>query len=115
MRFAVPILFFGVVACQRRITNANIDAVKSTFDRKNIPNGPGMSAKEVESILGQPDEVETFKIPLETQHKTLFGARYYYKQKPSDKESRRITLHFLEDKLVSAPSHFDEKPMGPPN
>lgn len=107
MRYAVPIssllLLFGTAACQRRISNANIDAVKIVFERKSDPNSPGMSPKEVESILGKPDRVDTFKIPLETQHKTLTGTRYYYEQ-----NGKTVVLHFLEDKLVTAPEHFDE-------
>ena len=101
--FSSLVLLFGAAACQRRITNANIDAVKAEYDRKNDPAGPGLSPKEVESILGQPDRTDTFKIPLETQHKTLTGTRYYYQQ-----DGKTIVLHFLEDRLVSAPEHFDE-------
>src|SRR5712691_1731257 len=84
-------LLLFTAGCERRISNANIDAVRSVFERKSDPNGPGVSPKEVESILGQPDSVETFKIPLETQHKMLNGTRYYYEQ-----DGKTIVLHFLE-------------------
>ncbi len=103
--FSSLALLFCATACQRRISNANIEAVKSVFDRKNDPKGPGVSTKEAESILGKPDRIDSFKIPLETQHKTLIGTRYYY-----DQDGKTIVLHFLEDKLVSEPPHFDEPP-----
>lgn len=62
-----------------------------------------MSPKEVESILGHPTKVETFKIPILTQRPFLDGTRYYYTQ-----DGETIQMHFIEDKLISPASRFGQ-------
>jgi hypothetical protein len=104
MRYAAPIsslvLLLAVAGCQRRITNANIDAVNSAWERKG---DKGVAPKEVESILGQPDRVEPFKIPLETEHRTIEGLRYYYAQ-----DGEEVVAHFLDNKLTAPMTRLHE-------
>ena len=58
--------------------------------------GKGLSPKEVESILGQPLRIETFKIPLESQKSLLDGVRYFY-----GLGDKTLELHFVDNKLIS--------------
>lgn len=85
-------LFVGLTACGKRITDANLDCVK-----------PDMSAKEVESILGQPTTVKTHELTLQTQMKTLPAQRYYYEQ-----TGRTVELIFVNDKLVGKNGSFEK-------
>jgi hypothetical protein len=92
--------------CGKRITNENIDALNQQLDR--VENAAardgkikGISPKEVESVLGQPTRVETFKIPLETQKPLLDGARYYYTQ-----DGETVVVHFVDNKLISRVPHW---------
>jgi hypothetical protein len=50
----------------------------------------------VESVLGPPKRVETYRLELETQKKELDGVRYYYEQ-----DGQTLELHFLDNKLIS--------------
>ncbi|MDQ3621296.1 MAG: hypothetical protein M3463_02245 [Verrucomicrobiota bacterium] len=97
-----------LAACGQRITNQNLEAVetqRSAMERA----GKGLSPKEVESILGQPARVESFKIPLETQRPLLEGLRYTYVQ-----DGEEITLHFVDNKLISEVPRLGVKPAVPP-
>ena len=82
-------------ACGPRITNQNVAVVNQ--QRQSLEKvGRGISPKEVESILGQPSRVETFKIPIETQRPVLDGVRYFYQQ-----DGQEFVLHFVDHKLIS--------------
>src|SRR5438045_3289631 len=103
MRYAAPvsslILLFGAAACQRRITDANIDAVNNALDRKGNERKieTGLSPKEVESILGQPDESKTSKKALvDTDREIHTFTHYIYRQ-----DGQTIVLHFYDDKLIA--------------
>jgi hypothetical protein len=82
-------------ACGPRITNQNIAVINAQRQTREV-QGKGISPKEVESILGLPSKVETFKIPLVTQRPTLDGVRYFYEQ-----DGQTIELHFVDGKLIS--------------
>lgn len=77
--------------CGRRITDENLDQVHQD-----------MSKKEVESILGQPTEIKSHELTLQTQMKTLQATRYYYEQ-----EGQKVELIFVADKLVGKNGHFE--------
>ena len=88
-------LFF-LVSCGPRFTNDNIDVVNREFaEGENIGRG-GVSAKEVESILGPPNRVEPYVLRLEKQKNEHPGLRYYYVQ-----DGEELELHFLDNKLIS--------------
>ena len=92
-------------ACGPRITNQNVEVVNQ--QRVALEKtGKGLSPKEVESILGQPARMETFKIPIETQRPFLDGVRYFYEQ-----NGETLELHFVDNKLISElPKLADPKP-----
>ena len=93
--FFAAILALPLGACGPRITNQNIEVVNR--QRQSLePLGKGISPKEVESILGQPTRVETFKIPIVTQKPLLDGVRYFYEQ-----DGQRLELHFVDNKLIA--------------
>lgn len=97
MAFTAALSFFAFAfgACGPRITNQNLAVVNQ--QRAALEKvGKGLSPKEVESILGQPARIETFKIPLETQKSVLDGTRYFYKQ-----GDETLELHFVDNKLIS--------------
>ena len=97
MAFTAALSFFAFTfgACGPRITNQNVKVVNE--QRAALEKvGKGLSPKEVESILGQPARIETFKIPLETQRPVLDGVRYFYKQ-----GDETLELHFVDTKLIS--------------
>ena len=97
MAFTAALSFFAFAfgACGPRITNQNVNVVNE--QRAALEKvGKGLSPKEVESILGQPKRIETFKIPLETQRPNLDGVRYFYEQ-----DGTTIELHFVDNKLIS--------------
>ena len=103
MAFTAALSFFAFAfgACGPRITNQNVNVVNQ--QRAALEKvGKGLSPKEVESILGQPARIETFKIPLETQRPVLDGVRYFYKQ-----GDETLELHFVDNKLIS-----DVPPLG---
>lgn len=96
-------------ACGPRISNRNVAVVNQ--QRQALEKaGKGLSPKEVESVLGQPTRVETFKIPLETQKPILDGVRYFYEQ-----DGQVLELHFVDNKLISdiAPLSPTPAPAGP--
>jgi len=80
---AVLILSLG--ACQRKIGEANLNAVK-----------PDMTSKEVESILGAPTHVETAPELVSNEPKTLIVTRQIYEQ-----NGKKIELRFVGDRLAT--------------
>jgi hypothetical protein len=86
-------LFAG---CGQRFNNDNLEVVNRGFDTAERIGKGGVSPKEVESILGPPKRVETYRLELETQKKELDGVRYYYEQ-----DGQTLELHFLDNKLIS--------------
>ena len=76
-------------ACERKITDANLHAVK-----------PDMTTKEVESILGAPNKVETVSEPPTEAVKTISVTRYIYVQ-----NGKKIELTFVGDRLGTGPKN----------
>lgn len=72
-------------ACQRKIGEANLNAVK-----------PDMTSKEVESILGAPTHVETGPELVSSEPKTLLVTRQVYEQ-----DGKKIELRFVGDRLAT--------------
>jgi hypothetical protein len=107
--FILPSAFcFGFTGCGKRITNANIDAVNSAFDRveksgRSETGEKGVTPKEVESILGTPTRVENFKMEVQTHKPIVEGVRYIYEQ-----DGDKVTLHFVDNRLISKAPHFGE-------
>jgi len=95
---------FGLTACGPRLENRNIDAVNRLYEQAE-KSGKSLSIKEVESVLGQPDRLESFPIEMQTT-KELPGVRYYYKQ-----GDHTIELHFVDNKLIRRVDHFGEQPV----
>ena len=98
-----------------RISNANIDAVNAEYDRSEKAAATrsadigeraerGVSPKEVESILGVPNKVETFKMEVQTSRPVVDGLRYIYEQ-----DGQHIVLHFVDNKLIAKAPHFGEE------
>ena len=99
--FSTLILAFA--ACGPRVTNRNIDALNAQFDAAE-KNGKGLSVKEVEAILGQPNKQESFPIEMQTV-KELPGVRYSYEE-----NGQTVELHFIDSKLQNRVVHFGAKP-----
>ena len=78
-------------ACQRHLTDANLNCVKMD-----------MSPKEVESILGPPDRQETSEIQLQTDAITLPVQRYFYEQ-----NGKTVKIHFVDGKLIGEEGSFE--------
>lgn len=96
----LSIPLFALPGCGPHITNANIEVVNR--QREALEKvGKGISPKEVESILGQPSEIESTKLPLETQKKEVDVVRYFYTQ-----DGETVVLHFVDNKLVSEVTPF---------
>ena len=95
---SIPLL--TLQGCGPHLTNANIHVVNRQRDALE-KLGKGISPKEVESILGQPAQMETTKLPLETQKKEVDVVRYFYEQ-----DGETIVLHFVDNKLVSEVTPF---------
>jgi hypothetical protein len=107
MKFSVKAIFTTAVlltgaACKPEISNDNIDAVNSRFGKGESGGKKNLSPKEVESILGQPDRIESTTIELETQKKQVPVTRYYYEQ-----NGKSIELHFFDNKLINRVPHWD--------
>lgn len=92
----------ALTSCKPQIRDANLDAVNIRQDKAEQTTRKGLSPKEVESILGQPDDVQTATIELETQKKQVPVTRYYYKQ-----DGQTIELHFFDNKLIHRVPHWD--------
>ena len=84
----------GAAACKPEISQANIEAVNARFEKLEKAH-KNLSPKEVESILGQPDRVESATLELETQKKEVPVTRYYYEQ-----DGKTIELHFFDNRLI---------------
>ena len=78
-------------ACQRNLTDANLNCVKMD-----------MSPKEVESILGPPSRQESGEIPLQTDVKILPVQRYFYEQ-----NGKTVVIHFVDGKLIGEEGTFE--------
>ncbi len=95
--------------CERRISAGNIDAAnklqESAQQRKPRWNGvnEGMTEKEVESILGQPELRKTGKSVEINQPVEIPTTTYVYRQ-----DGQTIELSFLDGKLQGAIPHFGE-------
>ena len=94
-------------SCKPEISNANIEAVNSRKEKAD--QRKGLSPKEVESILGQPDRTETATLELETQKKQIPVTRYYYEQ-----NGEVIELHFIDNKLINRVPHWPNQPATEP-
>jgi hypothetical protein len=97
MAYAIPITaaFIACVllpACQRHLTDQNLNCVKMD-----------MSPKEVESILGQPTRQEIREMPLQADVKTLPVQRYIYEQ-----NGKTVVIHFVDGKLIGQEGSFDQ-------
>jgi len=97
MAHAIPITaaFIACVllpACQRHLTDQNLNCVKMD-----------MSPKEVESILGQPTRQEIREMPLQADVKTLPVQRYIYEQ-----NGKTVVIHFVNGKLIGQEGTFDQ-------
>jgi hypothetical protein len=92
--FAVAALMACAVlpACQRKLSDANLNCVKMD-----------MSPKEVESILGQPTRQETREMPLQADVKTLPVLRYVYEQ-----NGKTVVIHFVDGKLIGQEGSFEQ-------
>lgn len=100
----------ALAACGPRFTNANIEVINKELEKadqitKSGGRDPGVSPKEVESVLGPPKRVETTKLPLETQKKEVEVTRFYY-----DQDGQTLELHFFDNKLISRLPHLEDKP-----
>ncbi len=97
MGFARPIAAAAFIACvllpacQRHLSDANLNCVKMD-----------MSPKEVESILGQPTRQELHEMPLQADVKMLPVQRYIYEQ-----NGKTVVIHFVDGKLIGQEGSFD--------
>ena len=103
----LPSFCFCFAACGKRITNENVDAVNAAFEHaeksaRGDSSEKGISPKEVESILGPPSKVDSFRIERTTLAE---GVRYVYEQ-----DGQKVVLHFYDNRLISKAPHFGETP-----
>jgi hypothetical protein len=84
-----------VTSCKPNISDANIEAVNQRYVKADLQERGSLSPKEVESILGQPDQIESTTIELETQKKQVPVTRFIYQQ-----NGKQIELHFIDNKLI---------------
>ncbi len=99
--FALSVAAFAPLfsGCEKRIETANIDTV-NRMQSAAEKSGRGLSAKEVESVLGQPTRVE--KLTLTRSEKREFAAeRHYYIQ-----DGKETVLHFVEGRLSNDVNQF---------
>ena len=107
MLFVVSLL--GMPACKPEISQSNIDAVNSRFEKLEKAGRKTLSPKEVESILGQPDRIENHTLELETQKKEVPITRYYY-----DQDGKTLELHFYDNKLINRVPGWNTPPATEP-
>jgi hypothetical protein len=110
MHFSLPTFFLSVLlsllcSCKPSISQSNIDAVNTRFEKLEKTGKKSLSPKEVESILGQPDRIENATIELETQKKEVGLTRYYYEQ-----DGKTIELHFFDNKLINRVPGWNHQP-----
>ena len=96
-------------ACEQRFSDENLKVVNREVEKSEAllkagQKDSGVSPKEVESILGPPKRIETFKMPLETQKKELEGVRYFYEQ-----DGEEFELHFIDGRLISKVRLIEER------
>lgn len=104
-KFLLCVLLSGLCSCKPAISQSNIDAVNTRFEKLEKTGKKSLSPKEVESILGQPDRIETATIELETQKKEVGLTRYYYEQ-----DGKTIELHFFDNKLINRVPGWNHQP-----
>jgi hypothetical protein len=84
-----------LVACKQRqhLSKANFEVVERKYSQAQERGGrdPGVSVKEVESVLGPPHRVD----PPETSLRDVEVFRYYYRQGEDTYE-----LHFFNGRLI---------------
>jgi hypothetical protein len=103
------IAVFASAGCERRISAENIDAANKLQDaaqqRKSKWPGvnEGMTEKEVESILGQPELRKAGKSVEINQPVEIPTTTYIYRQ-----DGQTIELSFLDGKLQGSIPHFGE-------
>ena len=78
--------------CKRKLTDANLACVKMD-----------MSPKEVESILGPPNQAVSKEMELQADVKTLPVQRYVYVQ-----NGKTVVIHFVDGKLIGQEGSFDK-------
>lgn len=78
--------------CKRTLKNSNLSCIKTD-----------MNPKEVESILGQPNQVVTKEMELQSDVKTLPVVRYVYEQ-----NGKTVVLHFVDGKLIGWDGQFEK-------
>jgi hypothetical protein len=110
MHISLPCLILsfsllGMIGCKPEISQSNIDAVNTRFEKLEKTGKKSLSPKEVESILGPPDHIENATIELETQKKEVGLTRYYYKQ-----YGKTIELHFFDNKLINRVPGWNQPP-----
>jgi hypothetical protein len=97
-RICIPcsvLLVFLTTSCKPHISDANVDAVNQRHAKAEMQERGSLSPKEVESILGPPDQTESTTIELETQKKQVPVTRFIYQQ-----NGKQIELHFIDNKLI---------------
>lgn len=100
---AAAVFATGLSGCEKRIEVANIDTI-NRMQEAAAKSSRGLTPKEVESVLGEPDTVERFTLERMAV-KEFSGQRMTYSQ-PGHPP---ITLHFVEGQLVRDVPHFGEK------
>jgi len=92
MTVALIACCIALPGCQRKLTDENLKCVKMD-----------MSPKEVESILGPPNEAVTKEMELQADVKTLPVQRYVYVQ-----NGKTVVIHFVDGKLIGQEGSFDK-------
>lgn len=103
--YSVPCIALALLAggCGEKITDANIQVLNDELEAAERSGGK-VAPKEVESILGYPEKVETFQIPLETRKPVIDGVRYFYEQ-----NGRTLELHFVDGRLINRVPKWSEQ------
>ncbi|MEA3209393.1 MAG: hypothetical protein QOE70_2450 [Chthoniobacter sp.] len=95
--------FFALAGCGPKLTNQNIGALNEQFESFE-KSGKSLTIKEVESIMGPPQRVESSRIEMRSL-KELPVVRYYYTQ-----DGSTVELHFIDNKLIRRVLRFGEQP-----
>lgn len=99
---------FGFAACGPKVADRNIEALNKMYDAAER-SGKSLTIKEVEAVLGPPNDTAPFVIERLTT-KTLQGVRYYYIQ-----DGQPVELHFVDNKLIRRVQRAGEKPAEDPD
>jgi len=78
--------------CKRNLKDSNLSCIKMD-----------MSPKEVESVLGQPNQIVSKEMELQADVKTLPVVRYVYEQ-----NGKTVVLHFVDGKLIGRDGSFEK-------